>query len=266
MAMSYEVNKINDDLYYIDDEHGDSLYLILGSKKALLVDTGMDKEPLMPVLRQYTQLPIEVILTHAHIDHMYHVEEFEKVYIHENEKKYWWWQLWLCGFAGSLMYKTKYKNYDIKKMVSVQQHTQIDLGDHSIQVIEAFGHTPGSIVLVDEKNESVYLGDAVGSGQFSWMWLPGSLTLSKYKTSLIHLKQQLSSYGHFQFYGGHHQQAFKDCGQMVTLETIEDMIMLCDLVLSHEIAPIKKEKIMGITIHTYQAQRAAFVISKSKMK
>jgi len=264
--MNLEINQINEHLYYINDEYGDSMYLILGEKRALLIDTGMGKGDLSKELKEITNLPIDVVLTHAHIDHMYHVESFDKVYLHQKEKDAWKWALWLCVFAGSKMYHVQHKKYPIKKMIAINEGHIFDLGTTKIKVINAFGHTPGSIVLVDEGNRCVYLGDAVGSGLFSWMWLPGSLCVSDYRESLIHLKQELLPYKDFTFYGGHHSQAFLEGASIVTIDTIDDMIELCDLVLARKIQPIKKEKMMGIGIETYQYKKAAFVIRQAKIK
>lgn len=265
--MNYTINKISDTLYYIDDEYGCSMYFVIGKKKAILIDTGMSKEPLLPLLQQYTTLPIEVILTHAHIDHMYYIDEFEKVYIHSLEKKHWRFSLWFCVFAGALMYKIKHKHYALNKMIRIDEGASFDLGNGRIEVINAFGHTPGSIVLVDHFHQTIYCGDAFGSGQFVWMWLPGSLCVSDYQQSLIHLRNKLAPYANYQFYGGHHQQASKEGAHPLSLGTIDDMIKLCDLILKHQIEPIKKEKMMGmINVYTYQYNKGAMVISKGNIK
>lgn len=42
----YNTIKINNHSYYINDEDGDSCYLIIGNTHALLIDLGLFKEPL----------------------------------------------------------------------------------------------------------------------------------------------------------------------------------------------------------------------------
>ena len=81
--MGYRVEELQKGLWAIDDEKNDSMYLIEGSQKALLIDTCMVDGPLAPLLRQLTDKPVELALTHAHIDHMYHAPEFATVYLHQ---------------------------------------------------------------------------------------------------------------------------------------------------------------------------------------
>ena len=57
--------------------------------KALLVDTGVQEGKILPMLKSLTDKPISLALTHAHIDRMYHADEFEEVFLHERDIKAW---------------------------------------------------------------------------------------------------------------------------------------------------------------------------------
>ena len=46
---TYDAIKINEQSYYINDEDQDSCYLIIGENKALLIDLGLFKKPLLPL-------------------------------------------------------------------------------------------------------------------------------------------------------------------------------------------------------------------------
>ncbi len=48
----------------------------------------------------------------------------------------------------------------------------IELGGCPVRVLEMPGHTPGSVIFVDEGHKVVFTGDAVGSGVGVWMQLP----------------------------------------------------------------------------------------------
>ena len=76
----YEIEKIDEGLWAIDDKMGCSMYLVEGKNKALLVDTGVKEGEILPMLKSLTDKPISLALTHAHIDHMYHADEFEEVF------------------------------------------------------------------------------------------------------------------------------------------------------------------------------------------
>ena len=79
------IERIADGLWALDEAHQGSMYLIEGDERALLIDTGMDAKPLLPVLRTLTDKPIILALTHAHVDHMERADEFETVYLHRDD-------------------------------------------------------------------------------------------------------------------------------------------------------------------------------------
>ena len=92
----YEIEKIDEGLWAIDDKMGCSMYLVEGKNKALLVDTGVQEGKILPMLKSLTDKPISLALTHAHIDHMYHADEFEEVYLHERDIKAWHGGNYVC--------------------------------------------------------------------------------------------------------------------------------------------------------------------------
>ena len=67
----YEIEKIDEGLWAIDDKMGCSMYLVEGRNKALLVDTGVQEGKILPMLKSLTDKPISLALTHAHIVHSF---------------------------------------------------------------------------------------------------------------------------------------------------------------------------------------------------
>ena len=94
----YEVIKQKDYLYVIRERIDKidprlytkytNMYLIVGSKKALLIDTGCGLYPLKSLINQLigTQELI-VINTHSHFDHRGSNNEFATVFVHELEEQ-----------------------------------------------------------------------------------------------------------------------------------------------------------------------------------
>lgn len=167
----YTIEELQSGLFAIDDEKGDSMYLVVGSEKALLIDTCMMEPNLSPMLKMLTEKPIELALTHAHIDHMYHSSEFKKVYLHEKDIAAWkQGTLKLLLYAGFAMFHVPSKKVDITSFTPINEGMTIRLGDNDIHVILATGHTPGSSIFVDTKHKILFVGDAIGNGGASaWM-------------------------------------------------------------------------------------------------
>ena len=106
----YEIEKIDEGLWAIDDKMGCSMYLVEGKNKALLFDTGVQEGKILPMLKSLTDKPISLALTHAHIDHMYHADEFEEVYLHERDIKAWHGGVGLCMSLAQLCFTSSIRN------------------------------------------------------------------------------------------------------------------------------------------------------------
>jgi glyoxylase-like metal-dependent hydrolase (beta-lactamase superfamily II) len=58
-------------------------WLVVGDDRAVLLDTGMGILPIRPVAAGVTPLPLSVVNTHYHFDHIGGNHEFEEIAIHE---------------------------------------------------------------------------------------------------------------------------------------------------------------------------------------
>jgi glyoxylase-like metal-dependent hydrolase (beta-lactamase superfamily II) len=63
-----KVQKLDDDLYVITQAGLVHFYLILGQKKAILIDAGYGFEDIRPIIRSITSLPVMLVLTHGDPD------------------------------------------------------------------------------------------------------------------------------------------------------------------------------------------------------
>ena len=65
----YKVIDMGDEIYHIWEPAGVASSLIIGKKKALLIDTGYGYGDLKAVVESLTDLPVQVVNTHCHLDH-----------------------------------------------------------------------------------------------------------------------------------------------------------------------------------------------------
>ncbi len=268
----YKIEELQAGLFAICDEKTDAMYLIVGEQKALLIDTGTMKPDIMPMLRTLTDKPIELALTHAHIDHMYHAGEFNTVYLHKNDIAAWKkGVLQILMLAGFAMFHVPAKRFQVSGYIPVSEETKIDLGGVQVRVVDAPGHTPGSCVYVCDALQTVFMGDAVGSGgPTAWLWLPGSLHIGAYRDHLKQLQEKLEPFASYRFLGGHSMIDFvpEDMPDFVplSLKTVKDMYTLCEKMLSGSIEPKTKQKQALMTVWQYAYGTAGMWVTKRKIR
>ena len=85
----FTVEKIDDDTFAISEyKHWEQThcYLLCGTKRAILIDTGLGISNIRKIVDGLTQLPITVISTHVHWDHIGGHKYFDNIVVHEAEK------------------------------------------------------------------------------------------------------------------------------------------------------------------------------------
>lgn len=179
------ITKLEKNMWVVETSDNTTMYIVEGSKKAMLIDNGTKCEKLDEVIRQITQKPLYVVITHIHVDHAGNMDFFDDVYFHQADTV--------------LMSRVKpYKG----KAHYVKNGDLFDLGGTTIEVLEAPGHTPGSIVLLDRKAGNCYSGDAYGSGQV-WMQLRPHVSMAIYAQS-CRTMEALMDNGITKIYCGHY--------------------------------------------------------------
>ena len=153
MDRNFHPRKLNANTWLFDGD-GSYSYLILGEKKALMVDTGMSKGNLRAYAEQFTDLPIAVVNTHGHFDHTGGNGYFDEVYVHtagvEIARK---------PFGDGEGFPLDYE------ITPVEDGYVFDLGGTQVEVISIPAHAESSIALLDHKNRVLYTGDEVECGQ-----------------------------------------------------------------------------------------------------
>lgn len=155
-------------------------YLVLGSNKTLLIDTGMGIGNIEHIVRELSSNPLIVINTHTHHDHIGDNWRFQQSLIgvqceFSTVKNYH--DLFLDAqnevkdnaIRDEFLPKTfDRKSYSIKPFTFnryINDGDIIHLGnDHDIEIIFTPGHTPDSISLIDKKHRLLFIGDTFYQG------------------------------------------------------------------------------------------------------
>ena len=140
MTNKYYIKQLSDYIYLINDDTMCSTYVVIGYKNALIIDAGIasNKELLLPLIKKITNLPIKVVITHAHLDHIGHLYEFDNYYIAKEELD-------------------NIKDQAIKeKAIIISDGFMFDLGGISIETYISKGHTTASTLFIDKDNKIVF--------------------------------------------------------------------------------------------------------------
>ena len=73
------------DTWEIDEFDCASLFLLIGSEKAMLIDCGMGIGDLKSAVRKITDKPLIVVISHGHVDHTGNARQFEEIWIHPKD-------------------------------------------------------------------------------------------------------------------------------------------------------------------------------------
>lgn len=156
--MEYRVDRLDQKTWIIeeyDEITSVYMYLLTGKKRAILIDTGMGAIPLYNICRELTDLPITVILTHGHVDHIGGTNQFEKVFLHEKD-----WNTYQLHKGDLRKQFTDIDLPPVKETVSFMQDGNIfDLGGRTLHVIHTPGHSLGSVCIMDQERKWLFTGD-----------------------------------------------------------------------------------------------------------
>lgn len=204
-------------------------YLIVGEKKAALIDTGLEAEDLRAFTATLTDKPIIVLHTHGHIDHIGNDQQFEEIMLHPQDFSLF--QLHSSAafrtefFKGNKAMKWDQDQTDprqaINQTVKLEPLTEgmiVDLGQRQLKVIENPGHTYGCLSLIEEDRKRIYTGDMICE-KGVLLHFAESTDIARYKKSLEHLRSAIAP--DYQLYPGHQRMplssewidAYSECAE-----------------------------------------------------
>ena len=175
----FTVEQIDPDTYAIS-EYGHweqpHCYLLIGEQQAALIDTGLGVSDIRKVTDQLTQLPVRVLTTHVHWDHIGGHSLFDDISVHELEQDWFESSFPLSDDAvrqnltcmSSVFPEgfnpASYRVFHGKASYLLHDGDCIDIGGRKITVIHTPGHSPGHCCFWEADRQYLYTGDLIYSG------------------------------------------------------------------------------------------------------
>ena len=156
------------------------LYGDENTKEISIIDPGIDPNNIISVINKENYIPIYLIGTHAHHDHIqsaFDIMDYFNIPL-------------LINSIG------------IKKAENIhfiKENDVIEIGKESLHVIETPGHTNSDIMLIDYKNKLIFTGDTLLRGRIPWQ-------LTNYDNLIASIKKILNYNNisdEFKIYPGH---------------------------------------------------------------
>ena len=155
---------------------GNYSYLIVGNDRAVLFDAGTGNRDIVPVVRALTALPVTVIPSHLHFDHVGALGRFERTALPDFPALRAQGRRSLAD-PGALRVPgprgpaCRAPRFAVDEWWSAGQ--TIDLGGRRLQVVPLPGHTPTSVGLYDSDRRLLFAGDFIYPGEL-YAFLPGA--------------------------------------------------------------------------------------------
>jgi glyoxylase-like metal-dependent hydrolase (beta-lactamase superfamily II) len=175
----FQISQLDEGVFAISEPfHVEEVrsHLVIGEERALLIDTGMGVGDIRAVVAELTNLPVTVVNSHAHWDHIGGNHRFDEIVIHHAEAH----ELPLGvgnerlrrAFAAEHLRAPLPEGCDIETFsippsvasLLLSGGERFDLGGRVLDVIHAPGHSPGGIVLLDRERGQLFSTDVAYAG------------------------------------------------------------------------------------------------------
>jgi hydroxyacylglutathione hydrolase len=143
-------------------------------KECIIVDPGAEGDKLISFLHNEELLPLSILLTHAHFDHIGAVDDVRNhykipVYIHDLEAN------WLgdASLNGSQLFMNGRSIQTSPADVLLTEEGDLSIGAFTFKIFETPGHSPGSVSFYVKDIDTVFAGDTLFLGSIGRTDLPG---------------------------------------------------------------------------------------------
>jgi hydroxyacylglutathione hydrolase len=158
-------------------------YLIVGETRAVLFDSGSGTRDISTVVAHLTKLPVTVVVSHLHFDHLGGIGPFGQLAMIDLPGT-------RADDSGGIFHPGRYEFMGFVDHLAapavrigewLKPGAHIDLGGRTLRVLSTPGHTPSSVALFDAQTKRLFIGDFIYPTTL-YAFLPGA-SLSAYQVT-----------------------------------------------------------------------------------
>lgn len=233
-----------------------SMFLLVGTEKALLIDSGYGLLDLPALIREVTEKPVILVNTHGHLDHANGSWQFEIAYLRSEDMEVYQKHASADFLKDSFSGKVDAERLNAMtaaspaKLLPLDDINYFDLGERNVTVIHMPGHTRGSVCLLDEANHAAFTGDNLCRS--IWLSLPESLSVAEYRNVLERMLGIMQSQDIIWNYAAHNPRKAR------IQDDIRRFLICCDAILTGS----KKPRFMnaGVTSGHFVGKAGRYIL------
>lgn len=165
MAPEFTITVLNDHLFQLQNTVGNCASLVVGRERALLFDTMSGLGDLRSQVEQITSLPLTVVNSHGHFDHVGGNVQFDQVYLSRVD----WPLMELNDYYLSEVQRNMGRDLSTARssfrrkdnLTDLTEGMVFDLGGVTLEAVSLPGHTAGSMGLLLREDRILLVGDAI---------------------------------------------------------------------------------------------------------
>lgn len=259
----YPMVQFKKDTWEIDEFDCASIFLLVGTEKAMVIDCGMGIGDLRGAIEMITDKPLIVVISHGHIDHTANARQFDEIWINPKDAD------------RPIPQSLERRRYDTERIAKRQKNCiggmytmfnlypydinidlrepgpdekipiihdlydgqQFDLGGGRIvTAYECPGHSEGEMIFLDEQTRTLFAGDAL-----NFNLGVGAVPV---ETTLRYLERMQSMGDRYDgIYNGHHD--FRALGAPLDDDCLPTVIEILKDVLNGHIVPCQLPSFWG---------------------
>ncbi len=262
----YPMVQFKKDTWEIDEFDAASIFLLIGTEKAMVIDCGMGIGDLRGAIEMITDKPLVCVISHGHVDHTANGRQFDELWIHPADQ------------AAPIPQELARRRFDTERIAARQKgcigapytmfnlypyDINVDLRDpdpdekmpviHDLEdgmqfdlgggrIITAYhvpGHSAGEMVFLDEKTRTLFAGDALNFNLGI-----GAVPLETTYKALKRIADMGDKYDGI--YNGHHD--FRALGAPLDDDCLPNVLAMMEDALNGHIVPCEAPSFWGQSI------------------